>query len=57
MEENRITRSGCDIITYFFCIITENMLLYKKICYKETPYEKRIRAVFRLRSKNSRIQE
>ena len=45
MEENRITRSGCD------------MLLYKKICYKETPYEKRIRAVFRLRSKNSRIQE
>ena len=50
MEENRITRSGCDIIT-------KNMLLYKKICYKETPYEKRIRAVFRLRSKNSRIQE
>ena len=55
MEENRITRSGWDIITH--CIITENMLLYKKICYKETPYEKRIRAVFRLRSKNSRIQE
>lgn len=40
-----------------YCIITENMLLYIKICYKETPYEKAIRAVFWLQGKNSRIQE
>lgn len=56
MEENRITRSGCDIITYFL-YNNRKYVIIQKICYKETPYEKRIRAVFRLRSKNSRIQE
>ena len=33
------------------------MLLYIKMCYKEMPYEKAIREVFWLQSKNSRIQE
>lgn len=33
------------------------MLSYTKICYKEMPYEKAIRAVFRLQSENRRIQE